>query len=1323
MTRYFSASPRPAAHSLIATFLIAASTTFWASPSFAQVGARGLLETALKQEGTDATAQAALEHGDATRGAVLFYQSYLSCRKCHAIDAKSTFLGPNLTVPEEPLTMQHIVESILDPSKAIRKGFETITVETDDGKAVSGIVVQETDEHILLREATGEQTVKIRKDAIEQRRNSPNSLMPTGLTNQLSNRQQFLDLARYVWEISAKGPKQASLLTPPPGSYAVRPLPEYEQRIDHAGMLRDLNNDAFKRGQAIYQRLCINCHGDHDRPGSLPTSLRFATGKFKSGSDPFTMYQTLTRGFGMMQPQMWMVPQQKYDVIHYIREAYLKTANTSQYVDLGEPYLKSLPSGDTRGPEPRDVQDWVNMDYGPSLIHTYEVGKGGGNIAYKGIAIRLDEGPGGVSRGRYWALYDEDTLRLAAAWTGEGFVDWNGIMFNGRHGIHPRVQGDVHVENPTGEGWSPSGSFDAPRVIGRDGKPYGPVPKSWSHYKGLYHHGNQTILSYTVGDSQILESPAVRVTGDQPVFLRHFEIGPRRSPIVVQVATHPNKSAGVSRAQLDGQHDYATVGGSDKQTAQPAKTTKKSAVAAARFDGRTHLQVPNGDAFDMTSADFTITARITTKKGGTLFSKTANQARWTPNGKSLFVSGGRLVYDIGWVGSVRAKKRINDGKPHDVAMVWNHKEAQVRLFIDGKLEGQGELRPKAPVKGHVVRLGHTAVDFPRPASSFVGKINTISFFQRALTLDELSQQEPSKADVSFDLRSIAKTGVGSAQGKSQGKFAANIVRLAAKSNEPSAKIGNSSPLDVGVWPAVDGLKWSIENGALRATIPAGEETLRFTMWVRRRAEPGDEPQAAILGLALPKLGVDLASLTKGGPARWGQPLAVKAKLGADDGPLASDVLTRPADNPWLARVRPTGLDFEAGGDSMIVSAWDGDIWRVKGFLGGAGELTWKRIASGLFQPLGVKIVDGAIFITCRDQICILHDLNGDGEIDFYENFNNDHQVTEHFHEFAMGLQTDPEGNFYYAKSARHALKAVVPHHGTLLRVSKDGSKTEIVANGFRAANGVCINPDGTFIVTDQEGHWNPKNRINWVKPGGFYGNMFGYHDVTDSSNEAMEQPLCWITNSFDRSPSELLWVDSERWGPLNGSLLNFSYGFGKVYIVPHEELGSVIQGGMCELPLPAFPTGVMRGRFHQGDGHLYSCGMFAWAGNRQQAGGLYRIRATGKPIHLPLKIRARASRIELPFSESLDPASVTKENVQIKTWSLQRTANYGSKHYDEKPLAIDDIQLAPDGKSVIIRSSAIRPTWCMEIRFSFKGSDGSPAKGVIHNTIHKLGDD
>src|SRR6187399_2999758 len=115
-------------------------------------------------------------------------------------------------------------------------------------------------------------------------------------------------------------------------------------------------------------------------------------------------------------------------------------------------------------------------------------------------------------------------------------------------------------------------------------------------------------------------------------------------------------------------------------------------------------------------------------------------------------------------------------------------------------------------------------------------------------------------------------------------------------------------------------------------------------------------------------------------------------------------------------------------------------------------------------------------------------------------------------------------------------------------VSEDGAKTDILATGFRAPNGVCINPDGNF---------------------------WGYHDITDSSDAAMAKPVCWITNAFDRSPAEMLWVTSDRWGPLNGSLLNFSYGNGKVFIVPHEKIEGNWQGGMSPLPIPQFPTGVM----------------------------------------------------------------------------------------------------------------------------------------------------
>src|SRR5262249_26534380 len=152
-----------------------------------------------------------------------------------------------------------------------------------------------------------------------------------------------------------------------------------------------------------------------------------------------------------------------------------------------------------------------------------------------------------------------------------------------------------------------------------------------------------------------------------------------------------------------------------------------------------------------------------------------------------------------------------------------------------------------------------------------------------------------------------------------------------------------------------------------------------------------------------------------------------------------------------------------------VCSWDGDVWLVDGVDDLAGPLTWRRVASGLFQPLGLRIVNGQGFVSCRDQIVTLRDLNRDGETDFYEGFNSDHQVTEHFHEFAMDLQTDAAGNFYYTKAARHAKTALVPQHGTLLKVREDGSGTEILATGFRAPNGVCLNPDGSFFVSDQEG--------------------------------------------------------------------------------------------------------------------------------------------------------------------------------------------------------------------------------------------------------------
>ena len=72
------------------------------------------------------------------------------------------------------------------------------------------------------------------------------------------------------------------------------------------------------------------------------------------------------------------------------------------------------------------------------------------------------------------------------------------------------------------------------------------------------------------------------------------------------------------------------------------------------------------------------------------------------------------------------------------------------------------------------------------------------------------------------------------------------------------------------------------------------------------------------------------------------------------------------------------------------------------------NVKWKRFATGLHEPLGLKIVNEKIFTVGDNQITLFHDFNNDGEADFLENFNNDWDATEGFHAFCFDLQTDPK---------------------------------------------------------------------------------------------------------------------------------------------------------------------------------------------------------------------------------------------------------------------------------------------------------------------------
>jgi cytochrome c5 len=339
-------------------------------------------------------------------------------------------------------------------------------------------------------------------------------------------------------------------------------LPEYEKEIDHQGLLTalgDRHGESIRTGEHIYNNICFNCHGNPKQEGSMPNAFKFWEDKFKIGNDPYSIYQTLTRGYGSMPPQINLTPVEKYDIINYLREAFIQKNNPDQYIEIDSTYLASLPIGTNKGPTPKEFKPWAEMDYGNFLINTYElVGLDAparerstgpiqplkdenfinNNFAYKGIAVRLDQGTGGIAAGKAWMMFDHDLMRVAGAWTGEGFIDWEAILFNGKHNISPRTTGDLHFSNPVAPAWAnpATGTFDDPRFTARDKRKFGPLPREWAHFKGLYQNQDRVILSYTVGTAKILETFGLETVENQPVFTRTLNISPSDKSLKMRIA-------------------------------------------------------------------------------------------------------------------------------------------------------------------------------------------------------------------------------------------------------------------------------------------------------------------------------------------------------------------------------------------------------------------------------------------------------------------------------------------------------------------------------------------------------------------------------------------------------------------------------------------------------------------------------------------------------------------------------------------------------------------------------------------------------------------
>ncbi|MBX6313323.1 MAG: c-type cytochrome, partial [Isosphaeraceae bacterium] len=131
------------------------------------------------------------DRGDAARGEAIFRAR--SCWMCHAGASR---IGPDLTGVAERFSRDDLLAAIVAPNRDVAPNFRVTVVETPDGRVISGIVVFESADGLILQTGAAE-TVRVATPDIASRHLSTQSLMPTGLLKGLKP-ADIADLFRYL---------------------------------------------------------------------------------------------------------------------------------------------------------------------------------------------------------------------------------------------------------------------------------------------------------------------------------------------------------------------------------------------------------------------------------------------------------------------------------------------------------------------------------------------------------------------------------------------------------------------------------------------------------------------------------------------------------------------------------------------------------------------------------------------------------------------------------------------------------------------------------------------------------------------------------------------------------------------------------------------------------------------------------------------------------------------------------------------------------------------------------------------------------------------
>lgn len=393
--------------------------------------------------------------------------------------------------------------------------------------------------------------------------------------------------------------------------------------------------------------------------------------------------------------------------------------------------------------------------------------------------------------------------------------------------------------------------------------------------------------------------------------------------------------------------------------------------------------------------------------------------------------------------------------------------------------------------------------------------------------------------------------------------------------------------------------------------------------------------------------------------------------------------------------RVGGIDFFSDG-RMVVCTWEseGPVFVVENHTAAnPSEIKVKKIAHGLAEPLGIKVVDDEVYVLQKQELTKLVDHDGDGITDEYQTVSNDWKVSANFHEFAFGLEY--KDGFFYATLATAIMPGgasaspQIPDRGKVIKINKETGEVEFLAKGLRTPNGIGFGADGELFIADNQGDWLPSSKIVHVKKGAFYGSRSV--DPVESENWVEKLPVVWLPqDEIGNSPSE---PSSLNIGPYKGQMIHGEVTHGGVKRVFVEKVNGDYQGAVFRFT-QGLEAGINRLDWSPDGKSLYVGGVGStgnWGHAEKLWYGLQRLEYNGKPVFDILSVSARSNGFELEFTEPImDGQNISVEDFDIQQWFYKPTINYGGPKLGQEKLKVTGFYLSEDRKKVFFELPGIK---------------------------------